>query len=456
MGVAGSEAGTYIGLTSNLRIDLDEVEYQDRRRFGGWGFQKFPSTETTNLAMRKMYLTKDPFDIFIWSQQANRSNWPEQYRDFKFHPHETFPRCLMQEYVKWRRSLVDSDLVNYNPVNAEAVRVYVESDHVGVRMADGSIIESDRLIMASGSIAVKVPDYLKHLSGNQKIIFDPLDLDGHQARMAIHPDASVLVLGTGLTGEEQIAVLHKNGHRGRMNLFSRGGQRHFRYEQNQSNKELILASPPAFLMSETPEEFNEELSVFFASYLSKGHSPEDIFAAIRPFWNDVRADLGGCKKAAQRLRDFRRTLATHSIGCPHGVCEIIEKTLADETLEIINGNINSVEDVGDQLEVKFEDRTERYDFIINAVGRNIIRHEIWENMIKDGLAKKHAGIGIRVGETGRLVNEKGEESDRIWVVGMARAGDHALRHGFLGNTAFNVPQVRSHLYDTIDDLLSTL
>ena len=63
---------------------------------------------------------------------------------------------------------------------------------------------------------------------------------------------------------------------------------------------------------------------------------------------------------------------------------------------------------------------------------------------------------MRVGETGRMVSKDDAESELVWVVGMARAGDHALRHGFLGNTAFNVPMVRNHIYDTMDDLLTTV
>ena len=209
-------------------------------------------------------------------------------------------------------------------------------------------------------------------------------------------------------------------------------------------------------MAETPEEFNNQLQSFFGEHLSKGHSPEDIFAAIRPFWDQVRAELGGCVKAAERLHQFKRTLAVNSIGVTWEVSEALRVAEADGKLNVIHGMIHEVKDVGDSLEVIFDGTTKRFDYIINAVGRNIIRHSIWEQMLEDGLAKKHAGIGVRVGETGRLVAADDSESDRIWVVGMPRAGDHALRHGFLGNTAFNVPQVRSHLYQTVRDLLSTL
>ena len=97
-----------------------------------------------------------------------------------------------------------------------------------------------------------------------------------------------------------------------------------------------------------------------------------------------------------------------------------------------------------------------YDFIINAIGRNIIRHPVWDNLLDECIAEKHAGIGVRVNEFGQLMNPQGVLSNLIWVVGMARAGDHALRHGYLGNTAFNVPQIRSHVYSTVQSMLDSL
>ena len=152
---------------------------------------------------------------------------------------------------------------------------------------------------------------------------------------------------------------------------------------------------------------------------------------------------------------FKRTLAVNSIGVTWEVSENLRQAEAAGKMSVVHGSILGVH-AGEDLEVEFDSGTRCYDYIINAVGRNIIRHSIWDQLLADGIAKKHAGIGVRVSETGRMVNSEEIESDRIWVVGMARAGDHALRHGFLGNTAFNVPQVRSHLYGTIRDLLSVI
>lgn len=171
-GVAGSEAGTFLGQKSKTPLEIIEIESEPQRRFGGWGFQKFPG-ESTNLAMRKMYLGENPKDIYEWASTV---------KDFDFHPDETFPRALMQEYVRWRRSKTNNDLVSYHTITGEAVKVSLIGEAIYVEMQDGSVIKGDYLVMASGSISVKVPQYLDPVLNDDKLIIDPLTLEGHERK----------------------------------------------------------------------------------------------------------------------------------------------------------------------------------------------------------------------------------------------------------------------------------
>jgi uncharacterized NAD(P)/FAD-binding protein YdhS len=463
-GVAGSEAGTFLGYHAKIPLKIVEIEAEPSRKFGGWAFQSFPSTETTNLAMRKMYLGSDPEEIHRWAGSPEaRQEWPAAFREQMLDSDQPFPRALMKQYVLWRRGNVHNDLVSFSNVTGEAMKVrLLPGQRVAVELDNGKIVHGDRLIMASGSISVKVPNYLKHLADHKKVIIDPLVREGHERRAKIPPDAKVLILGTGLTGEEQVSVLLNYGHTN-LTLLSRGGQRHFSYPRKQTNQHLVLETPPDFLHAETAEDFNHRLTVFFEGYLEAGHSPEDIYAAIRPHWNQMRADVGGCYKAAGRLFEFRRTLATHSIGTSWEVTDKTRKAENDGHLTLARGYVSKVEDSNGAFVVSFSETLDAsdmhsgvFDYIINAVGRNIIRHPIWDRLLEDGLGKKHAGIGVRITEEGQLLNNASEPSSHIWIVGMARAGDHALRHGFLGNTAFNVPQVRSHVYRTVSSMLDEL
>jgi uncharacterized NAD(P)/FAD-binding protein YdhS len=460
-GVAGSEAGTYLGDKTNKPVEIVEIESEARRKFGGWGFQSFPNTETTNLALRKMYLGREPNQIIDWANnQMARRRWPDELRKLQLVPDRPFPRMLMREYVAWRRANVQNPLASYKSIIGEAMKVSVGTDgKANVQLRSGQQILGDKVIVASGSISVKIPDYLKPWADHERVIPDPLIREGHERRALIPLGAKILILGTGLTGEEQVNVLLKLGH-ANLTLLSRGGLRHYTYPENQKNTPLVLAKRPEFLLATTPEEFNQQLSEFYADFLNKGHSPEDILSAVRPFWNELRGELGGCVKAAERLRTFRRMLAVNSIGVSWEVGENLRVAEAAGKLTIDHGYIKEIKERDGQFDVYFAEKegadeisVKQFDYIINAVGRSIIRHPLWDQLLKDGLAKKHAGIGVRVNKQGQMINEQGVPSNTLSVVGMARAGDHALRHGFLGNTAFNVPQVRSHVYDTVDALI---
>lgn len=467
-GVAGSEVGTYLGQYTEKPLEIIEIECEPTRQFGGWGFQSHPDGVTTNLAVRKMYLGTDPNEVLQWIEDpALRDTWPPELRDRHFSPDKPIPRALIQLYVKWRRNQVSNALATYHTVVGEAMEVVLTENRVGIALRSGELIEGDRVVMASGSITVKVPDYLQAFRDHEQVIIDPLTAEGHAHRKTIPSDARVLILGTGLTGEEQATLLLDRGLT-QLTLHSRTGQMHYPYpeEQKQKREPLVIEGTPAFLSASTPEEFDAELRAFYQRFLDQGYSQEDILAALRPSWDDTRKQLGGCVKAAERLRRNRRSLAVNSIGTTYEAANRLHMAEADGHLQISNGDITSITAVCDDalftvnMTVHGAQGTEvqqqKFDWIINAVGRNIIRHPIWETLLERGIAKKHAGIGIRVNEKGQMIDAHGNASTSIWVVGMARAGDHALRHGYLGNLAFNLPQVRAHVYTTAEAILDSL
>jgi len=154
-GVAGSEAGTYLGYKANVPLEVVEIECEPSRRFGGWGFQKFPITETTNLAMRKMYLGDDPDEIFTWAANANRLDWPSEIQGFEFHPDRPMPRVLMQQYVIWRRSRVGNRLVSYRQIIDEAMRVTIRGAKVVVELKEGRKLSATVLSWLLGQSLLK-------------------------------------------------------------------------------------------------------------------------------------------------------------------------------------------------------------------------------------------------------------------------------------------------------------
>lgn len=178
-----------------------------------------------------MYLGEDPEEIHYWTKNVE---------SLHLNSDQPLPRYLMQKYVEWRRNNVNNILVSYESVIGEAIKVIKNSEHsISVVLANNEIVQGNYLILASGSISVKIPKYLEHLNNHKKVIIDPYIKHDYERILDVPTHAKILVLGTGLTGEEQANILLKTGHTD-ITLLSRNGKRHFVYPLYQKNQNLIL------------------------------------------------------------------------------------------------------------------------------------------------------------------------------------------------------------------------
>jgi uncharacterized NAD(P)/FAD-binding protein YdhS len=344
--------------------------------------------------------------------------------------------------------------VEYQSIIDEAIKVDIICDNtINVELKSGNVVNGHRLILASGSVSVKVPDYLRRIQDCDRIIVDPFIKTGYERIKNIPKNSRILVIGTGLTGEEQANILLKSDHNN-ITLISRNGKRHFMYPLDQKNRHLTLEKIPDCFTAKNSEEFDNKWNQFMTYYLEKGYTHEDIFSAIQKNWTEIKKNI---VDVSEKLFQWRRTLAVNSIGTSYEAAMFNNKAIKEGKLSIKKGHIKNVVQKNDILEVCLEDVNviclEKYDYIINAVGRNIIQHPLWTHLLNKGIAQKHKGIGVNVNQYGQLIDSNGKSLDMIYVVGMPRSGDHAITHGYLGNTAFNVPQIRAHLYDTAKHIL---
>ena len=90
-----------------------------------------------------------------------------------------------------------------------------------VRDGAGQEFRADVAVLATGHPPPVVPAVLAPLGGHPGLVTAPLQPGALQA---IANDAEVLIVGTGLTMADCVAVLHRNGHAGRICAISRRGQ----------------------------------------------------------------------------------------------------------------------------------------------------------------------------------------------------------------------------------------
>ena len=164
----------------------------------------------------------------------------------------------------------------------------------------------------------------------------------------------------------------------------------------------------------------------------KGYSHEDIFEAIKLSWKKIIENLNQIE-ITSKLFQFRRILAVNSIGVSHDSAKLNNEASDKGYFTVKHGCITNITLTNnDAFEVHYDDKIEQYDYIINAIGRNIIQHPLWYNLFKDGLAQKHLIIGVNVNEHGQLIDKNGTDLI-VFMFWMARSGDSYAASSILGN-----------------------
>jgi len=287
---------------------------------------------------------------------------------------------------------------------------------VKLRLADGSTLAADAAVVATGydpqTIAPGVP-------------VDPWSeaaLDG------IAPDASVLVLGTGLTMTDVVLSLCQSGHRGRIIALSRRGL------LSRAHAEVL---PVAVAQSEAPlgaplSELLRWIRQHAKRCQAEGGNWRSAVDSLRPhtraFWQSMNEE-----QRRRFLRHARPWWDVHRHRMAPSVAELIGKLIADGRLMILAGKIVAFEMDGDSNVVTLRRRgaavTEKHTFarVINCTGQSedprLSRNPAIQALLRRGLARADPlSIGLDVAADSALIKSSGEPSRRIFAVGPLTRG----------------------------------
>ncbi len=106
---------------------------------------------------------------------------------------------------------------------ARASAATATPDGWDVQLHDGAVLHGELLIVATGNPRPRLrPPFDPALAQHAQVWADPLDTT---RPLAVHPDARVLLVGSGLTALDVICTLLRQGHRGAIEVLSRRGLR---------------------------------------------------------------------------------------------------------------------------------------------------------------------------------------------------------------------------------------
>jgi uncharacterized NAD(P)/FAD-binding protein YdhS len=353
------------------------------------------------------------------------------------HPGDFIPRKIYAQYLDW----VLSEAVAARPGvlkrwTDEAIHIDLKSGHALLRLEGGDAIEADRVVLAIGNFPPGHPHIAdRSFYASRRYIGDPW---GRANLAAIHPEESVLLIGSGLTAVDLVLALKEQGHKGLVHMLSRRGN------LPQAHKP---ADPyPLFLDRENlPCSVREAVRLVreeLKCAAEKGADWRPVIDAVRPV---TQAIWSGWSLVEQRrfLSKVRPYWETHRHRMAPQVASIVQALVSSGRLVLHAGRLASFSEDGDitagYVGKDGSMQTVVVQHVINCTGPECdyrrMRHPLAVSLVGQGLIRPdELGLGLETDQGGALIDAHGRASTVLFTLG-------PLRKGMLWETTA-VPEIR--------------
>ena len=267
----------------------------------------------------------------------------------------------------------------------------------------------------------------------------------------IEPDASILLVGTGLTMVDALLELAAQKHRGPILAVSRRGA--------VSGAHQLPLRPYPFFLEPLPDSARSLVRLTrreIEKAASNGFGWQSVVDSLRLRTNEIWARLDGAEKG-RFLRHARPYWDSSRHRMAPEARDVVSLLRGEGLLEVKAARVLSVRvSSGRKLEAELKPRnstaleTVAVDWVINCTGPendlSRAKSPLIASLLKDWAVLDPLSMGFQVNpENGAVVDARGMESKRLFVLG-------PLRKGTLWETTA-VPELREQARRTAEELL---
>jgi hypothetical protein len=374
MGFAGTWQEIYLLDNAKEDMVIYEIEGKEHRRGGGIAYGECDTEHQVNLPPERQFGPhNDNQDYINWLNTADRSKWPQPFRDQIGNQVITpgsgeFPRELFKQYSNDRleeakaRAFARGLNIHSIKITGQAVSVDESGERAVVKMADGSNIETDVWVAATGHGPAIVPSFMENVKSSERVLTDPWD-KATAARMNDRPkDESILYVGTGMTTYDLMIRDEKQGHTGKQVMMSRHADVHHTYDWGYVFKPGEVEMPEAFdkatnmdeLLNGKKGEYPGAMEVYNRMVApvkdgGKGLHPEQVLTAWEKQIPKLLKNLP--EADAKALFRAKTQANTRRIGIAPKVGEAIKRA-ENRGMETWSGDIHKMEEKPDGIYVE--------------------------------------------------------------------------------------------------------
>jgi uncharacterized NAD(P)/FAD-binding protein YdhS len=325
-------------------------------------------------------------------------------------------------------------------VEGRATRVTRDAKGAGwtVHTSAGPVA-ADIAVLAATHPLPDVPTALASLAEAPGFIADPY---AASALAAIGPEASVLIVGSGLTSADMVAELDRRGHRGRILALSRRGLRSRGHPDVRGEPFGDFASVPAT----TALRLLETIRATLAAARAANVNWQSVFDQLRLQGPMLWAALAP-RERARLVRQLRVFWDVHRFRIAPQVASVLDRRHAAGTFDSIAARLVASNHEDDSLAVSFQRRgqtrieTARFDAVINttgpAHGQALQLNPALHSLTEAGLIRADQyGLGIETSPDSRAIGRDGSAAATLFVAG-------PLARGTFGEL-MGLPEVARH------------
>lgn len=418
-GFSGTMTAVNLGRLADGPLEVTVVNENDPPG-RGVAYRRRRPEYLLNVAARNMSAFPDDPDHFL--------RWVTSRPKFEAVPQidlrERFiPRQTYGDYV---RSIAQAYLTGPGSRFVVGEAVDIEPQDVGclVRLADGTALEADRVVLATGNETPASLPGAESFAGNPAWIGDPWQ--AWEERLP-QRDATVVVLGTGLTAVDVLITLRAIGWQGTIHAVSRHGwfpHAHFRGIEYPD-------FPPrgVDLAALGLDALSALVKRHCAILHERNANPAIIVDKLRPHTQRIwcaftpEERLAFAKHHAARWNVFRHRISPDI----HAALTHLQLT---GQVRVHAGSIGKLEETADQIQVHLENGdTLVGDVVINATGPSTrftaTTSVLMQNLLRRGLVAPDAiDMGIRVDADHTVVTGDGDRSAWLLALGPLLRGTY--------------------------------
>lgn len=296
----------------------------------------------------------------------------------------------------------------------------LENDGASLFLADGRKICADWVVLAVGNFLPARLGGVSEAAEIQRVYCH--SAWERQTYEGVHPDSTILLIGSGLTAVDVWIRLRELGHRGRIRMISRHGRLPAAHAPYRPLPDCVIDEPPTRA---------RDLLRAVRRAIRSGQSWRAVADSFRERTNEFWMALPYSEQ-----RRFKRHLQRRWDIVRHRMAPAVAKELAHElevhSVEVLQGRVLSVEAFGGGAQVYVKSRdgdTQSWEAarVINCTGPDLNYSRVGSSLLTHLLERGDAvagplGVGLWSDGRGALRSRSGKYSNVLFNVGPGRQG----------------------------------